>query len=233
MIIGKKMLFGICAFVMVMATIGGMLIKNVNANDKLRIVVDAGHGKPDGGAVGVSGVEEKDINLAIAKKLCEVLQNKGIEVIMTRDDDDGIWDNDDDSIRKKKVSDMHNRKKIMEDSKADLFISIHMNSFSDTTANGLHIFYDKAHPEAEELANLIQDGIADITGAKTHTVKTADTRLFLMKNPPMPAILVECGFISNKKEEEKLKNDEYQSKIAWSIAESVEKYYQILTNENN
>ena len=152
---------------------------------------------------------------------------------MTRDDDDGIWDSEEDSIRKKKVSDMHNRKKIMEDSKADLFISIHMNSFSDTTANGLHIFYDKSHPEAEELANLIQDGIADITGAKTHTVKTADTRLFLMKNPPMPAILVECGFISNKKEEEKLKNDEYQSKIAWSIAESVEKYYQILTNENN
>ena len=181
----------------------------------------------------MSGTEEKDINLAIAKKLCEVFENKGIEVIMTRTGDNGIWDRESDGIRSMKVSDMNNRKRIMNSSKADLFISIHMNSFTDSRANGLHIFYDKSHPEAEELAGMVQENIANITGAKTHTVKAADTRLFLMKEPPMPSILVECGFISNENEEQRLKSDEYQSKIAWSIAESVEKYYQILTNEKN
>ncbi len=192
---------------------------------EISIVVDAGHGAPDGGAVGVSGTQEKDINLAIAKKLEETLEAKGIEVIMTRKDDNGIWDNPNDTIRRKKLSDMYNRRDIIDKSRADLFISIHMNSFTDKTASGLRIFYDRGHAEGEEIAELIQDNIASATGAVTEAVRTADEKLFLMKSPPMPAVLVECGFISNKTEEERLKNDEYQSKIAWAIAESVEKYY--------
>lgn len=180
--------------------------------------------------MGVSGTEEKDINLAIAKKLQEVFEGKGIRVIMTRSEDDGIWDENSQSIREKKVSDMHNRLDIIKKSKADLFLSIHMNSFTDESANGLRVFYDRQYGESEEIASLIQDEIAQVTGAATQAVKAADTKLFLMKSPVMPSILIECGFISNAKEEEKLKNDEYQSKIAWAIAESVEKYYNILTD---
>lgn len=99
-----------------------------------------------------------------------------------------------------------------------------MNSFGDQKVSGLHIFYDKNHPEIEGLAKSIQNKMGEVTGAEMHAVKTADERLFLMKNPPMPAILVECGFLSNPDEEKKLASDEYQSKIAWAIASAIENY---------
>lgn len=185
---------------------------------------NAPHGEPDGGAVGASGTVEKDINLAIVKKIQEVMEGKGIGVILTRDGDYGLQEESADTIRKMKVSDMNRRLEIMENSNADLFVSIHMNSFSDSTAHGLHVFYDKAHPEAEQIAKEIQDKIGEITEAEVHTVKTADEKLFLMKNPPLPAILVECGFLSNPEEEKKLRDEKYQAKIAWAIAEAVENY---------
>ena len=177
---------------------------------------NAPHGEPDGGAVGVSGVVEKDINLAIVQKLQEVLESKGFEVILTRNGDSGLQDENAETIRKMKVSDMNKRLDIMKNSHADIFVSIHMNSFGDQKVSGLHIFYDKNHPEIERLAKSIQN--------KMHAVKTADERLFLMKNPPMPAILIECGFLSNPDEEKKLASDEYQSKIAWAIASAIENY---------
>lgn len=165
------------------------------------------------------------MNLAIAQKLAEVLEGRGAEVAMTRDGDSGLQDESANTIREMKRSDMNKRKKIVKESGADLFVSIHMNSFSDAQVNGLHIFYDKQHPEIEELAKEIQDGIGEITGASVHTVKTADERLFLMKNPPVPSILIECGFLSNPEEEKKLINEEYQSKIAWAIADVIIKNY--------
>ncbi len=186
--------------------------------------MSAPHGEPDGGAVGVSGVVEKDINLAIVKKLQEILEGKGVSVILTRDGDYGLQDESADTIRKMKVSDMNKRRDIIKNSGADLFISIHMNSFGDKKVRGLHIFYDKAHPGAEEIAKQMQDNIASVTGADTHAVKTADEKLFLMKDPPVPAILAECGFLSNPEEEEKLKSEEYQAKIAWAIASALENY---------
>lgn len=184
--------------------------------------MNAPHGEPDGGAVGVNGTVEKDINLAIVKKLQEILEGKGIEVILTRKDDSGLQDESAETIRKMKVSDMNNRLNIIKNSGADLFLSIHMNSFGDKNVNGLHIFYDKSHPEIEEVASKIQDSMSEVTGASVHSVKTADEKLFLMKNPPMPAILIECGFLSNPREEKKLSNEEYQAKIAWAIALSLE-----------
>lgn len=194
------------------------------ANNNLKIVLDAGHGEPDGGAVGLNGTLEKDINLAIVQKLQEVLEGKGAEVILTREGDSGLQEESADTIRKMKVSDMNKRLDILKDSGADLFISIHMNSFSDSTVHGLHIFYDKSHPDIEEIAKKIQDNIGEVTGADTHAVKTADESLFLMKNPPIPAILVECGFLSNPNEEKKLNDEAYQAKIAWAIAEGLENY---------
>ena len=166
----------------------------------LRYCTEAPHGEPDGGAVGASGTLEKDINLAIVKKTQEVMEGKGIEVILTRDGDYGLQEEYADTIRKMKVSDMNRRLDIMDNSNADLFLSIHMNSFSDSSVHGLHVFYDKAHPEAEEVAKEIQSSIGKVTDAEIHTVKTADEKLFLMKNPPLPAILVECGFLSNPEE---------------------------------
>lgn len=189
------------------------------------IIVDAGHGMPDGGTVGYSGTVEQEINLKISQKIKEVLEGKGYRVILTRADEDSLAKSDDETIRRMKVEDMHMRKKIMEKSDADLFISIHMNSYPDKSVNGLRFFYAANHPEIKELAEIIQGDISNITGAKAYAIKTADKDLFLMKNPPIPAILAECGFLTNPEEEKKLSDSDYQAKIAWAIGDALDKYY--------
>lgn len=198
---------------------------NLVTNDTLSVIVDAGHGLPDGGAVGVTGSVEQEINLEIALKLQEILEAKGVRVIMTRTDENGLWNNENDSIRKKKVDDMNKRLDIMKNSRANLFISIHMNSFPNHSASGLRIFYAPNHAQIKPLAENIQSRIKDVTNANINIVKTADKSLFLMKNPPVPAILVECGFLSNAKEEKKLQEDDYQARLSWAIADAIEKYY--------
>lgn len=189
------------------------------------VVIDAGHGLPDGGAVGVGGSIEQKINLEVAKKVEEVLSVRGIRVVMTRNDENCLSEETDGkSLREMKKEDMNKRLKIIKKSDADLFVSIHMNHFEQEKVNGLRLFYDKKHPETEELAKLMQQRMSEITGAKTYAVKTADQSLFLMKNPPIPAVLAECGFMSNPEEEKKLNDEDYQSRLAWAIAQSVEEY---------
>ncbi len=188
---------------------------------------DAPHGLPDGGAVGINGSIEQEINISIANKLAEVLEAKGIETIMTRTGEQGLWTEKSVTIREKKVEDMKNRLKIMKQSKADLFITIHMNSHQNSSASGLRIFYSQNYPEIKPLAENIQCRMSDITGANMSVVKTADKNLFLLKNPPLPAVLVECGFLSNPAEEKKLADDDYRSRLAWAIADAVEKYYSL------
>lgn len=173
----------------------------------------------------MSGVLEKDINLSIALIVGEVLEGRGYSVIYTRTGDEGIYGNDAYSIREMKVSDMHRRRDIMEESEADLFISIHMNSFSNSQPKGLHIFYSAQHEEILPLAQSMQECISSLTGAEAHNVKTVSESLFLMKNPPVPCILAECGFLSNPQEEKQLSDSSYQSKIGWAIADSICKYY--------
>ena len=171
--------------------------------------------------MGASGTEEKDINLDIVLKLREILESRGARVILTRTGDSGIFDSSAKTIHDKKVSDMHNRRDIINNSGADLFISIHMNAFGDSKSSGLHVFYARNHPEAEEPAKAIQDSISALTGAKAHTVKTASDSLFLRKAPVPPAILVECGFITNPEEERLLNTEEYRAKIAFAIANAI------------
>lgn len=189
------------------------------------IIVDAGHGMPDGGAVGVNGTIEQKLNLKIAEKVCEVLQGKGIHTIMTRNDETALSE-EKNNLRKMKREDMSARMNIMKNSEADLFISIHMNYYPGKEVNGLRIFYAANHSEIKPLSEKIQEKMSEVTGARTTAVKAADKNLFLMKNPPLPSILVECGFLSNAEEEKKLNNDDYQSRIAWAIADAIEKYYQ-------
>lgn len=230
-VLTKRRCMVYCLFMVLIGVLTGTFIMissyagNSLKSDTLSVIVDAGHGLPDGGAVGITGSVEQEINLEIALKLQEVLEAKGVRVVMTRKDENGLWDKDDDSIRKKKVTDMHKRLEIMKNSDAHLFISIHMNSFPNHTASGLRIFYAPNHTEIKPLAENIQARIKDITNANINLVKSADKSLFLMKNPPIPAILVECGFLSNAKEEKKLQEDDYQARLAWAIADAIEKYY--------
>ena len=229
-ILSKKSAVLMCLFFGVGLLFGSFLIIRSYAGvggkaQNTTVIIDAGHGLPDGGAVGVSGIIEQEINLKIAKKVQEVLEAKGIAVIMTRETPDGLSTKKSRTIRDMKIEDMKKRLSVMQKSKADLFISIHLNSFKNSSANGLRIFYSQKHEEIKPLAENIQLRMADVTGAETGVIKTADKNLFLLKNPPLPAILVECGFLSNPDEEQKLASPEYQSRLAWAIADAVEKYY--------
>ena len=221
--LNKKSLLIVClSFAIATAImISVRTVPTISLSKPYTVVVDAGHGEPDGGAVGVNGTIEKDINLQNSLKLQEILESRGVRVIMTREDDNSICDKSAKTLHEKKVSDMHNRLEIINTSGADLFVSIHMNSFSDPSSGGLHVFYSRNHPEAEETASLIQDAMSELTGAKTHAVKVASDTLYLMKNTVPPAILIECGFISNPEEERLLNDEKYQSKIAFSIANAM------------
>lgn len=215
------LLFFILVSVMAAAAVSRRVLPAFSGAKPVTIVLDAGHGAPDGGAVGALGTEEKDINLDIVLKLREILINRGVRVILTRESDNGIYDSSAKTIHEKKVSDMKNRLDIINNSNADLVISIHMNSFSDSSAHGLNVFYSRNHPETEEIAAAVQDSISRLTNAKAHTVKTASETLYLIKGTTAPMILVECGFLSNTDEEELLNTEEYRAKIAFAIANAI------------
>ncbi len=193
------------------------------------IIIDAGHGGVDGGAVSVDGTLEKEINLEISKYLREYLTLFGFKTIMTRETDVSIEDDGLVTIREKKVSDIHNRMKIMEDTDNSLFISIHQNKFSVEKYNGTQVFYSpKTREESSVLAQCIQDNIVNtIQNDNKREIKECGTSVYLMYNAVKPAVLVECGFLSNVEEASKLKTAEYQKKIAFCIAMGIQDYISV------
>ncbi len=181
------------------------------------IIIDAGHGAPDGGAVGDSGVLEKDLNLAVAQRLQKFMESGGVQVLLTRSDDNGIYDISG-SIKNKKVSDIKNREKFMQETDADVFVSIHMNKFSEKQYSGPQVFYSVNDDDSKRLAECIQGNMISALSPKSEReIKPADKNIYLLKNATIPAVLVECGFLSNPEEEIKLKDENYQRKLAWAI----------------
>jgi len=190
------------------------------------IVLDAGHGLPDGGAVGKSGTEEESLNLSVTLYLQEYLEKSGVDVILTRADENGIFDKDKNNIKNKKVSDMHNREKIMNESDADIFLSIHMNKFTESKYSGPQVFYSASHEEGKIMAEIIQkELIHELKPKMEREVKKADSGIYLLKKAKIPAVLVECGFLSNPEEEKLLLSDDYKKRIAWAIYKGIITYY--------
>ena len=189
------------------------------------IIIDAGHGAPDGGAVGSTGVLEKDINLSVAKALQRLFESNGTNVVLTRSDDNGIYDVSG-SIKNKKVSDIKNREEIINESNADLFISIHMNKFPQSKYSGPQVFYSANNKNSELLAKCIQESmIAALNPENKREIKKADGSIYLLKNAKIPAVLVECGFLSNVDEEQKLIDENYQRQLAWSMYCGIIEYF--------
>lgn len=183
-----------------------------------KIIIDAGHGEPDGGAVGNHGVLEKDLNLAISRFLQGYLEQSGAEVILTRSDDNGIYDADSKTIRQKKISDLKNREALIDSSDADIFVSIHMNKFSDSKYSGPQVFFSANHKDSKVLAEQIQtEMIAVLEPPSERKVKQAGKDIYLLNKAKTPAVLIECGFLSNDTEEQLLMDETYQKKIAWAI----------------
>lgn len=211
-----------CIFVLnlVLLVCSGVLANNTPAANNC-ILLDAGHGAPDGGCVGTDGTQEAALNLAVSLKLKAALEKRGYRVLMTRADENAIYDSGE-SIAQKKRADMRRRKALRDESGAGLFISIHMNSFSQSQYHGAQVVYDTKNPQAQQVALCIQNAIREKADPEnTRVPMAAPSSLYLMKLPQVPSVIVECGFLSNEAEREKLKTEGYQQSIADAIAEGV------------
>ncbi len=200
------------------------MVNAVPVSNKV-IVIDAGHGNPDGGAVGNTGTIEADINLKIALKLQKVLEESGAVVILTRSDENGIYDNEEESIGKKKVSDIKNRVKIGNKSSADIFVSIHLNKLEQKQYDGWQTFYKKSSDDGKKLAECIQNALNENMDKENNRIAKNIDNVYIIKNVEIPTTIVECGFLSNYEEEEKLKKEEYQDKLAYGIYIGIMNYF--------
>lgn len=179
----------------------------------LTVVIDPGHGGRDPGKEGVNGVLEKDINLAIALYLKECYERVGINVILTRTEDVGLYEEDDNN---KKSSDMKKRCEIVENAKPDIVISIHQNSYIDEEVNGAQVFHYEGSENGRILATYIQNRLGLIEGMNKRPVK-ANNEYYILRNTSFPTVIVECGFLSNKMEAGLLCDEEYQQSVANAI----------------
>lgn len=210
------------AVICIIATFGYVKTEIIGANTTVdtvpTVIIDAGHGGFDGGATAGDGTVEKDINLQIALKTAQLLRFNGINVIMTRSEDTGTEDDESEAIAKRKKSDLSNRLQIMKDNPDAIFVSIHLNKFTTSAASGAQVFYTKNYKEAFNLAQGVQQSIINLLQPdNTRVVKQGTNSTYLLKNAAVPAIIVECGFLSNKSELEKLKNEDYQSQMAFAV----------------
>ena len=166
------------------------------------------------GKISADGILEKDVNLAIASKLKILLEQSGITVIMTRADDNGLYQESDSN---KKAADMKKRCSIINGSKADIAVSIHQNSYVGEASKGAQVFYYKQSEEGKKLAGIIQKNMIKELDNTNKRVEKPDSAYYMLRNTQVPTVIVECGFLSNREEAYKLNNDEYQQKTAYSI----------------
>ncbi|MBQ3005320.1 MAG: N-acetylmuramoyl-L-alanine amidase [Clostridia bacterium] len=193
--------------------------------NKPKIIIDAGHGSPDGGTQTPDGTLEKDLNLAIAKKIAILCDLNSIDYIMTRTTDDCIADKSAETIRQKKISDTKNRLKIINDNPQAIYLSVHQNYFSDQKYSGAQVFYSKNNPMSSVLAETVQKQIVELLQPQNYRIaKPTGTEIYLLYHAKNTAIMVECGFLSNPKEAELLKSEEYQNKMAFAVFCGILKY---------
>ena len=186
-----------------------------------KVVVDAGHGGFDSGKVGINGALEKDINLEIARKVQRKLEQAGISTLMTRETDQGLYD---DGEENKKQQDMKRRCSLINESEADLAVSIHQNSFTQESICGPQVFYYETSVKGRNLAEILQETLnQNLEIARPRAGKANDT-YYLLRKTEIPTVIVECGFLSNTEEAEKLMKEVYQEKIAQAICEGVQKF---------
>lgn len=182
--------------------------------EKPCVVIDAGHGGADPGKVGVDGSLEKDINLKIAKKLALFLTAADVDVVLTRESDAGLYD---ENVSNKKVQDMKNRVALIEEKKPALTVSIHQNSYHEEYVHGAQVFYFKGSQESKDIAERMQQVLAEQIDPDNARQAKANDSYYLLKKTSSPIVIVECGFLSNYEEAQKLSSEVYQEKTAWAI----------------
>ena len=188
-----------------------------SAAEKKVVVLDAGHGGSDPGKVGINNALEKEINLAIAGKVKAKLEAAGIEVLMTRENDDGLYQAND---KNKKVSDLNARCRLIEKSGAEITVSIHQNSYHDSSISGPPVFYYKDSKEGQQLAEILQASFDGVVEKNTRKAKANDN-YYLLLHTKCPVVIVECGFLSNPGEADLLITDDYQEKVSDAICKGI------------
>lgn len=197
--------------------------KNVLISDKI-IGIDPGHGGIDSGAVSPNGVTEDEINLKIALKLRDIIVENGGKVVMTRETDEGLYTDESKTLKEMKTEDLHKRKEIIEDGNCDLLISIHLNSFQQSKYYGAQTFYGKDKESSKKLAISIQKQLKEELDKSNTRVAQELEDVFLINEIDIPSVLVECGFLSNPREEKLLADEDYQRKVAVAIYNGIIKY---------
>lgn len=196
--------------------------KNVTIGDKGKcVVIDAGHGGDDPGKVGINGAKEKDINLAIAGMVKKYLEANDVYVVMTRETDEGLYDS---GTSNKKVQDMKKRIALIDETEPDVTVSIHQNSYPEEYVHGAQVFYYTGSTSGQKLAESIQKQlVSKVDPDNKRQIKENDS-YYLLKKTGIPIVIVECGFLSNSEEAEKLCDSEYQEQIAWAIHMGILQY---------
>ncbi len=217
--IGCFVLLAVCARITERA-----LPVSVPAAEKPVVVLDAGHGGLDSGAVGTNGTLEKDVNLSIVKALRDMLEMSGFQVVLTRDEDISIYDAGVEGIRNQKLSDMDNRLEIIQSYPDSIFLCVHQNKYTDPKYFGGQMFYNNNNPNNRTLAQIMQNRFVILQPGNDREIKLSGNELFLLKSNPNPSLMIECGFLSNPDEEAKLATWEYQQKVAFTIYSGLMEY---------
>ena len=202
----------------------GLMVSSQSVTAKTHrpvVVLDSGHGGMDPGKIGIDGSLEKDINLQIAERLKMYLEASDVDVIMTREDDRGLYEESDDS---KKMADMKNRCKKIEEANPDLVVSIHQNSYHQEPVSGGQVFYYKTSERGKRLAEILQRRFDFVLGEKNTRQAKPNGNYYLLLHVKQPIVIVECGFLSNWNEAAKLQEEEYQDRLAWTIHMGVMEY---------
>ncbi len=194
--------------------------------DKQVIVLDAGHGGVDGGCVSVNGVAEKGINLAIVESERDFLRVMGYDVVCTREEDEAIYDRGIEGLSNQKKSDMQNRLKIFSEYPEGISLSIHQNQFTDSKYSGAQMFYSEKNSGGERLASAMQGQfVSMLQPENTRETKPVGDELYLLNNTDNPAVMIECGFLSNPEEAALLESEDYQEQIAFTVMTGIFEYF--------
>lgn len=177
------------------------------------------------GAQSSNGTTEAATNLAIAVKLQNLLETSGCTVILTRSDENAIYDIDSKTLKQKKVSDIRNRVKIGNESSADIFVSIHLNKIPQSQYDGWQTFYKEGSSEGEKLAKSIQGNLNEAIQRENNRIAKTIDNIYIIRKVEIPTTIVECGFLSNPEEEKLLLQDDYQNKLAWGIYNGIIDYF--------
>lgn len=189
------------------------------------VVLDAGHGTPDEGAQSSKGTTEAETNLKIALKVQNLLEQSGCTVILTRSDENAIYDVDSNTLKQKKISDIRNRVKIGNESSADIFVSIHLNKIPQQQYYGWQCFYKEGNEQSNKLAKSIQENLNKSMQKENNRVAMKIDNIYIIKHVEIPTSIVECGFLSNPEEEKQLLDDNYQNRLAWGIYSGIINYF--------